>query len=102
MQTIKEISNYIEEELEGAENYAKDAIKYADLDKELADMYFQLAQVEMEHVNALHTSGVRLINNYKNEGRTVPEGMLAIYNHLHEKHIEKANEVKRYLEQYRR
>lgn len=94
MQQIKEISERIEEEIEDAEKYVKCAIKYKQYDKELSDAYYDLSLQEMRHSNILHDQGVRLIEEYKAEGKTIPVGMQAVYDYLHEKHIEKANNVK--------
>lgn len=100
MQMIKEISEYIGSELEDAAKYAKMALKYENYDKELAEMYHKLSEEESKHVDIFHKQGVRLIEAHKAEGKTVPEAMQAVYDYLHEKHIERANEVKMYQSQY--
>lgn len=100
MQIIKELSEYIEEELEGSEEYVKLAIKYKHHDKSLADMYYNMSLQEEQHAMKLHAEGVRQIALYKEDGHEVPADMQAVYDYLHTKHIEKHNKVKMYLAQY--
>lgn len=101
MQMIKEISDRIEEELEDSETYIKYALKYKQHDESLAEVYYRLSLQETDHAKVLHEESARLIQEYKEQGNTIPVAMQAVYDHLHEKHIEKSNEVKMLQEQYR-
>lgn len=101
MIAIKEISEQIEDELHGSDEYIRKALKYKESDRVLADAYYQMSLQEMQHVNALHEQGVRLINEHKVAGKIVPEAMQAVYDYLHERQIEKTNEVKMLQSQYR-
>lgn len=99
MVVIERLSELIDEELEDAEKYIKCAIKH-DLDAELSDIFLNLSKQEMHHVEMLHRQVIRLINEYKAEGKKVPEDMLRVYEYLHSKHIEKADAVKSLIETY--
>lgn len=101
MKIIKKLSAMIDEEMDGACEYAKDALMYKDERPELADMFYKMSLVEMEHMSNLHNAVVKIINEYKDKNGEPPVGMMAIYDYLHEKQIDKANEVKRYQEQYK-
>lgn len=101
MQEIKEISEHIDEELHDSEKYAKCALKYKDIDPTLAEMYYNLSVDEMKHSNILHVQGVRLIDEYKAKGNTVPVSMQAVYDYLHQKNIDHSKEIRMYQEQYR-
>ena len=101
MMEIKKISEQIDAELEDAEKYLKCAIRYKDTNRTLADMYYNLSVAEMDHVSMLHDAGVRLINEYSAE-HEVPEGMKAIYDYLHERHIKWANKIRGKQEGYRK
>ena len=101
MKIIEELSEMIEEELEGAEDYAKGALKYKDEHPTLARVFHEISTEEMRHVDMLHGEVVSLIEKYRREHGDPPASMLAVYNYLHEKHIDHANEVKMYQGQYK-
>lgn len=101
MKIIKELSEMIEEELEGAEDYAKGAVKHKEDNPSLARVFHEISLEEMHHVEMLHGEVVALIEKHRREHGDPPEAMLAVYNYLHEKHIEKANKVKMYQAQYK-
>ena len=101
MKLIEKLSEMIDDELEGACEYAQEALMYKDERPELANMFFKMSQTEMEHMQSLHKAVVGVINEYKSKNGEPPENMMAIYDYVHKKQIEKANEVKRYQDQYK-
>lgn len=94
MKIIKKLSDMIEDELEGAENYIKCALKYKETYPELAKMFAQLSEEEMGHMEKLHKAVVVQIENYREEKGEPPEAMMAVYEYLHNKHIDRATEIK--------
>lgn len=94
MQIIKEISTHIEQELNDAEDYIKEALKYKETDRESAKMYYDLSMDEMRHADKLHNDGARLITEYKSMGNEAPPSMQAVYDYLHERHINHASQIK--------
>lgn len=101
MMIIKKLSKMIKEEISDAEKYADCALKYKEEDKALADVFYNLAQEELKHMDMLHAQVVRLINEYKAQKGNPPEGMQAIYNYVHEEQIEAVTEVKVLLGLYK-
>ena len=102
MKLIEKLSEYIEEELEDAEKYATCALKYKEDNPMLAKVFYDLSNTELNsHMVALHDEVVRAINDYKNTTGEPPEAMKAVYDYLHEKHIEKANKIKMMHMQYK-
>lgn len=101
MKVIKHLSEMIEEELEGAENYAKSAIEYKDEMPSLADVFYEISTQEMRHVNMLHDKVAEIIKNHRAEHGEPPAAMMAIYEWEHKKQIEKAKAVKILQSQYR-
>lgn len=101
MKVIKCLVEDINEELEGAEHYAKLATQYKDEDRELADVYAKLANVELEHVNALHGQVVRIIKAYRAAGNEPPAAMAAVWDYEHERATDKAAKVKTLLDMYK-
>ena len=101
MKLIEELSEMIEDEIEGAEDYAKKAVELKAEHRKLADTLYELSSEEMGHINRLHTEVVRLIDDYRKEKGEPPAGMMAIYEYLHKKHIDKVAEIKRYQDMYK-
>lgn len=101
MKLIQELSEMIEEEIEGAHDYAKEALEHKTDDPSLAQTFYEIAGVELEHVNMLHKQVVRIIEQHRKEHGEPPAPMQAVYDYLHKKQIEKVAEVKHYLAMFR-
>lgn len=101
MKLIEKLSEMIEEEVEGACHYAKQALKHKEDDPELARTFYEIAGVELQHVSMLHAQVTRIIEHHRREHGEPPAAMAAVYNYLHEKQIEKVGEVKHYLAMFR-
>lgn len=101
MEMIKKLSEMIEEELEDAEKYARCALNNKEDFKSVADVFYELGNAEMEHMNKLHGQVVNIIENYRKEHGEPPEKMKFLYDYLHEKHMKKAAEIKIMLSMYK-
>lgn len=95
MKIIEKLSDMMEEEMEGAEHYIECALKWKDKgDIVLSKTFYDLSLDELKHASMLHDNSTRLISEYKNKGEIVPPEMEAVYDYLHEKHIERFNDIK--------
>lgn len=94
MKIIKCLSELIQDELSDTEKYIELALKYEDEDKETAKLFDDLSNEEMKHMQRLHDRVTAIISSYRSKNGEPPESMLAVYNYLHEKQIERAKEVK--------
>ena len=93
MKEIKLLMEHIEDELEDAHTYAELAMEYKHDDPELADLFYRLSGEEMNHMNSLHKAVVSRIEEYRKQKGEPPAEMMAIYNYLHQREIEKAEKV---------
>lgn len=101
MKLIKELEELIEEEIHDVKKYAKMATEVKDEYPMLAQVFYTLSTQEDSHQAALHAEVVKIIENYKKEHGDPPASMMAVYDYLHKKHIEKMAEARRYQEAYR-
>jgi rubrerythrin len=101
MKIIKELSEMIEEELEDAEKYSKHALKFRDSEPTLAKTFYDLSMDEMKHMNLLHEEVKKIIEKHRKEHGEPPEPMMAVYEYLHQKHIDKAAHIKVLQAEYR-
>ena len=94
MKLIKKLSSMIEDEIEGARCYAKMALEYKDSDPEMARIMYQHSLAEMQHMTDLHEIVVSKIDEYRRSKGEPPAAMLAVYEYVHDRHIDEAAEVK--------
>ena len=96
MRIIEKLEDLIEEEIHDVKKYAKMA---AELKKEhpaLAQVLYNISVQEEGHQAALHAEVVKMIEAYRRDHGAPPAAMMAVYDHLHQKHIDKLAEARRY------
>ena len=101
MKIIQELTDMIADELDDSCRYVKEALRLKDERPSVAQTFYSLSMDEMKHSEILHGEVVKIINEYKAQGEVVPEKMQAVYDYLHQKYIDKAHDVKVYMEQYK-
>jgi DNA-binding ferritin-like protein (Dps family) len=94
MKIIKILSEKIEEEVCDAKAYVKMAIEYKEEYPELSRDLYNLSMQEMDHMQILHNDVTELIRRYRETNGEPPADMMAVYDYLHKKQIDKALEVK--------
>jgi signal recognition particle subunit SRP54 len=80
---------------------AKEAIKHKEDHPTLAKVFYDISLEEVNHIERLHGEVVRLIAEHRREHGEPPAAMMAVYEYLHEKHIDKLNKIKTYQMQFR-
>lgn len=93
MTEIKLLMEHIGDELEDACTYAKLALEYKTTDTEMAKLFYSLSNEEMNHMNLLHNSVISHIESYKREKGEPPADMMAVYEYVHGRDIEKAEKI---------
>lgn len=100
MKIIECISEDIECTMDMAEENIKKAIMYK-IDYPIASRaFYNKSTVLMDSIKPMHEAVVALIDNYKKEKGEPPAPMMAIYNYLHERHINKAAAIKNLQDMY--
>ena len=97
MKEIKHLVEDIREELEGAEHYAKVAVKLKDTNQANSNEYAEMARQELSHVDRLHKMAVKAIEKAKSEGIATPPAMQAVWDWEHEKMMDKTARIKSLL-----
>ena len=101
MKLIQELEELIEEEVHDVKKYAKLAAELKDEYPMLAQVLYTLSTQEDNHQMALHAEVVKIIDQHRKMHGEPPAAMMAVYEYLHKKHIEKMAEARRYQEAYR-
>lgn len=97
---IKCLSEDIEKTMDLAEENIKAAIMYKN-DYPIAAKSFYVKSVTlMDSIKPQHEAVVGLIEEYKKLKGEPPAPMMAIYNYMHERHINKAAAIKNLQEMY--
>lgn len=101
MELIRKLAEQIEEEIHDAKHYAKMAAELKSERPQLAQVLYNISIQEDSHQQALHNEVVKLIEQYRKEHGEPPAAMMAVYDYLHKRHVEKLAEARRYQEMYR-
>lgn len=89
MKIIEELIDRMDEELEGLEEYAEDALRMKAEYPSLANTLFVIAGEEKKHYQMLHAEVVKLIEEHKAKHGDPPAGMLAVYEYAHKKLVKR-------------
>jgi hypothetical protein len=101
MKLIKELEELIEDEVHDVKKYAKMAVELKADHPQLAQVLYTISAQEEGHQQMLHGEVVRIIEQYRREHGEPPAAMMAVYDYVHKKHIERMADAKRYQEMYR-
>lgn len=95
MQIIKTLSEQIEDELKSAEHYIRMAIKEKEDFPQVAQMFYMLSTGNVDRIDKIHNQVVSIIKEHRMKDGEPPAPMMAVYNYLHQRHIDKMVEIKK-------
>ena len=101
MKIIRTLEEMIEDEIHDIKKYAKMADAVRNEHPALAQVLFSISTQEDSHQKALHAEVVKIVEEYRRKNGDPPAAMLAVYEYMHERHVEKLEEAHRYQEMYR-
>ena len=102
MKLIRDLEEYIDEEIHDIKKYAKKAAELKEEYPNLAQVLFNISQQEEGHQAAIHNEAVKLIEEYRREHGDPPTTMQAVYDYLHQKSIDKLAEARMYQDIYKK
>ena len=94
MRIIQILTERIEEELDDSFEYISMAIQYKEEFPQIAKTFYELSLEEMRHMEMLHIEVAALIKKHREEHGEPPAAMMAVYEFLHKKDIEKSAKIK--------
>lgn len=101
MKIIRDLEELIEEEIHDVKKYAKMAVELKVEHPGLAQVLYTLSTQEDSHQAALHGEIVKIIEQYKRTSGDPPAAMMAVYEYLHKRSIDKLADARRYQEIYK-
>ena len=100
MKVIKCLSESIESTLDMAEDNIKSAIKYKEEFPIAAKAFYTQSMTLMDSIKGQHDAVATIIGEYRKEKGDPPAPMMAIYDYMHERHINKAAAIRSLQEMY--
>ena len=94
MKIIKCIAEKIKEEIRDAEAYIDMAITWKKDEPDAAEVFAELADEELGHMEKLHKIVTDLIEEYRETHGEPSAGMMELYNYMHKQDIENTMRVK--------
>ena len=101
MKLIRDLEEMIEDEIHDVKKYAKMAAELKSEHPGLAQVLYTISTQEETHQSALHTEVVKIIEEHRRTKGEPPAAMIAVYDYIHKRHIEKMAEARRYQELYK-
>lgn len=101
MVLVQKLEEAIEDEIHDVKHYAKWATELKKDYPALAQVLYTISTQEDTHQAMLHGEVVKIIENYRKSNGEPPAAMMAVYDYLHKRSIEKLAEARRYQDVYK-
>lgn len=101
MKLIRDLEEMIEDEIHDIKKYAKMASEVKVDHPTLAQVLYNISTQEDGHQAALHNEVVKIIEDHRRTHGEPPAAMMAVYEYIHKKHIDKLAEARTYQDVYK-
>jgi len=101
LKLMEKLFEMIDDEMEGAERYAKCAIAYKEEQPALAKAFLDISGVELGHANTLHNEAVKQIEENRKKHGAVSLEVKALYDFLHRQQIKRMHGVRMLHEEFK-
>lgn len=101
MKLIRDLEEAIEDEIHDIKKYAKMASEVKADHPTLAQVLYNISTQEDGHQAALHNEVVKIIEEHRRTHGEPPAAMMAVYEYIHKKHIDKLAEARTYQDVYK-
>ena len=102
MKLIRDLEEMISDEISDIKKYAKFAAKVKDEHPTLAQVLYTISTQEEGHQAALHDEVVNIIEQHRRTHGEPPASMMAVYDYMHQQHIDKLAEARMYQDIYKK
>lgn len=102
MKLIRDLQELIEDEIHDVKKYAKMATELKDEHPALAQTLFNISVQEDGHQAAIHNEVVKIIEEHRRTHGDPPATMMAVYDYLHKRSIDKLAEARLCQEMYKK
>lgn len=101
MRHVSMLLEQMDDELDGAREYAQCSLHLKDEDRELADVYVSLARTELDHYQKLYNQMTRIMTNYRSEHEDMSHELQEFYDWQRTKTMNCMAEVKVLVDSYK-
>lgn len=101
MKLIRDLEELIEDEIHDVKKYAKMATEVKREYPALAQVLITISNQEDSHQTMIHGEVVKIIETYRKTNGEPPAAMMAVYDYLHKRSIDRLAEARRYQEVYK-
>ena len=101
MKLIRDLEEMIEDEIHDIKKYAKMAVELKPQHPNLAQVLYNISVQEDAHQAALHKEVVKIIEDHRRMHGEPPAAMMAVYEYVHQKHIDALADARRYQDVYK-
>ena len=102
MKLIRELEEAISDEISDIRKYAKWAVALKDSRPTLAQVLYNISTQEDGHQAAIHNEVVKIIEEHRRTHGEPPASMMAVYEFIHQQHIDNLAEARMYQDVYKR